>query len=89
MKYSDAISNFGNISDIIDYLDILLYSRPVPHREYDQIYMKARSLLEQVEYVQEYLNGKKVVFLGDGDDEHSISALVSKVFLRNKRIDCF
>ena len=80
MKYSDAISNLGNISDIIDCLDIILYSRPVPHREYDQIYMKARSLLEQVEYVREYINGKKVVFLGDGDGMSILLALLSQKY---------
>ena len=78
MKISDTIKDSSIISDIIDYLDILLYNRPVPHREYDQIYMKARSMLEQLEYVRDYLIGKKVVFLGDGDGMSILLALMSQ-----------
>ena len=78
MNYGDVIQRVNDISFIIDYLDVLLYNRPIPHREYDQIYMRARSMVEQVEFVREYLYGKTIAFLGDGDGMSILLALISK-----------
>lgn len=52
---------------IIDVLDAISYSRPIPNREFDQIYMKASSMLEQVKYIDKFIMNKKIIFLGDGD----------------------
>lgn len=53
-----------------DYLlvfDEIVRTRPFPYREYDQIYMRAQSMVRQVEYLAPRIRGKNVAFLGDGD----------------------
>jgi len=42
-------------------------NRPKPLREYDQIYMLPGSQLTQAKIISDYLRGREVVFLGDGD----------------------
>lgn len=44
-----------------------LQGRPEPNRAYDQIYMDESSSEAQVRTFASYLEGKNVVFLGDGD----------------------
>jgi len=51
---------FNAISDVIA-------NRPLPLRQFDQIYMKTADMLMQVSYVSEFFNGKDCVFIGDGD----------------------
>lgn len=80
MALNIMASKIDDFSDIIDYIDLLLYSRPVPHREYDQIYMKARHMLMQVTYIQQLLSGRKIAFLGDGDGMSLLLALLSQKY---------
>jgi len=48
------------ISDVVN-------NRPSPLREFDQIYMKTADMLLQTEHVGRQFDGRKVVFIGDGD----------------------
>jgi predicted methyltransferase len=48
------------ISDVIQ-------NRPRPLRIFDQIYMKAGDMVLQSEFVARWSDGKKLVFIGDGD----------------------
>lgn len=80
MLLDNALEIIKNIPEIVDYIDLLLYHRPVPHREYDQIYMKARYMLQQVGDIWPSLSGKNVVFLGDGDGMSLLFALLSSKY---------
>lgn len=51
--------------------------RPKPLREYDQIYMHDYALANQCKYVMPYLNGTRILYLGDGDGASSVIALAS------------
>jgi len=48
------------ISDVVNW-------RPSPLREYDQIFMKSADMLLQAEHISQHFNGRRVVFVGDGD----------------------
>jgi predicted methyltransferase len=48
------------ISDVVN-------NRPRPLREFDQIFMKTADMLLQTEHVGRLFEGKRVVFVGDGD----------------------
>jgi N4-bis(aminopropyl)spermidine synthase len=48
------------ISDVIQ-------NRPLPIREFDQIYMKAGDMVMQSEYIARRFDGKDLIFIGDGD----------------------
>lgn len=48
------------VSDVIQ-------NRPLPLREFDQIYMKAGDMVMQAEYIARRFNDKDVLFVGDGD----------------------
>lgn len=48
------------LSDVVE-------NRPLPLREFDQIYMKAGDLIVHAEFVARKFNGKRAVFVGDGD----------------------
>jgi len=48
------------VSDVIQ-------NRPLPLREYDQIYMKAGDMVMQAEYIARRFDGKDLIFIGDGD----------------------
>lgn len=50
----------NSISDVV-------MNRPAPLREFDQIYMKVADMVVQAEYVARVFDGKKVIFVGDGD----------------------
>ena len=45
----------------------VIVNRPTPIREFDQIYMKAADMLLQAEHISRWTDGKRVVFIGDGD----------------------
>jgi len=51
--------------------------RPKPLREWDQIYMLAGSLLTQAKLVADYIHGKNVVMIGDGDCMSLVVAVLS------------
>ncbi|MGE6323212.1 bis-aminopropyl spermidine synthase family protein [Pseudomonas oryzihabitans] len=59
MKF-DLRKAINSISDVVQ-------NRPAPLREFDQIYMKVADMVIQAEYVARVFDGKKVVFVGDGD----------------------
>lgn len=48
------------VSDIVT-------NRPLPLREFDQIYMKVGDMVLHAEFVARRLDGRKIVFVGDGD----------------------
>lgn len=52
---------------LINIIDTIVYSRPLPNREYDQIYMRALDMVKQAKFVEQFVSEKKIVFLGDGD----------------------
>jgi predicted methyltransferase len=48
-------------------LSDVLINRPPPLRHFDQIYMKLPDILLQAEAVSRWFDGKRIVFIGDGD----------------------
>jgi len=60
MARIDLRESLKAISDVVN-------NRPRALREFDQIFMKTADMLLQVEHVSRYFDGKRVVFIGDGD----------------------
>ena len=60
MTTLDLRQAFNALSDVV-------VNRPVPLRRFDQIYMKISDMLLQAEHLTRWVDGKSVVFLGDGD----------------------
>jgi predicted methyltransferase len=60
MATLDLRGSLNAISDVV-------YNRPRPLREFDQIFMKTADMLLQTEHVGRLFEGKRVVFIGDGD----------------------
>ena len=60
MTTLDLGKAFNALSDVV-------VNRPPPLREFDQIYMKISDMLLQAELLSRWVNGRSVVFLGDGD----------------------
>ena len=56
----DLRTGLTAISDVVN-------NRPRPLREFDQIFMKTADMLLQTEHVSRHLDGRRVVFVGDGD----------------------
>ena len=56
----DLRAAINAISDVVQ-------NRPLPLREFDQIYMKAGDMVLQSEFVGRWANGKRLAFIGDGD----------------------
>jgi N4-bis(aminopropyl)spermidine synthase len=56
----DLRKAINSISDVVQ-------NRPIPIREFDQIYMKVADMVIQAEYVARVFDNKDVVFVGDGD----------------------
>lgn len=59
-KSIDLRECLNAISDVVN-------NRPSPLREFDQIYMKTADMLLQTEHVGRLFDGKRIVFIGDGD----------------------
>jgi len=51
----------------INAISDVVQNRPIPLREFDQIYMKVADMVIQAEYVARVFDNKNVVFVGDGD----------------------
>ncbi len=51
----------------LNALSDVIINRPPPLRHFDQIYMKLPDMLLQAELIGRWFNGKRVVFVGDGD----------------------
>ena len=60
MTSIDLRKSLNAISDVVN-------NRPRALREFDQIFMKTADMLLQAEHVGRYFDGKRVVFIGDGD----------------------
>ncbi len=56
----DLRAALNAISDVVD-------NRPLPLREYDQIYMKIGDMVVHAEYVARRFADRRIVFVGDGD----------------------
>lgn len=60
MDQFDLRNAVNAISDVIQ-------NRPLPLRQFDQIYMKAGDMVAQAVFMAKRFDGMKVVFVGDGD----------------------
>lgn len=56
----DLRSAINAVSDVVA-------NRPLPIREFDQIYMKVADMVIQAHFVAQRYDGLEVVFIGDGD----------------------
>lgn len=69
----------GQVSkELVSIADRVAYSRPPALREFDQIYMMSGDMLTQVELVKEYIEGRRIVFLGDGDGMSMLFGLLAR-----------
>jgi predicted methyltransferase len=59
-KEIDLRAAINAVSDVVQ-------NRPRPLRELDQIYMKTGDMVLQSEFVANWADGKRLVFIGDGD----------------------
>ena len=60
MTNLDLRQAFNALSDVV-------VNRPEPLRDFDQIYMKISDMLLQAELLSRWVDGKSMVFIGDGD----------------------
>lgn len=60
MSEIDLRAAINAVSDVVQ-------NRPLPIREFDQIYMKTGDMVLQSEYVSRWADGKRLAFVGDGD----------------------
>jgi N4-bis(aminopropyl)spermidine synthase len=51
----------------LNALSDVIINRPPPLRHFDQIYMKLPDMLLQAELIGRWFNGRRVIFVGDGD----------------------
>lgn len=51
----------------INAVSDVIQNRPLPLREFDQIYMKAGDMVLQTSLIAQRFSGRKLVFIGDGD----------------------
>lgn len=56
-----------DLRECLNAISDVVTNRPLPLREFDQIYMKAADMLLQTEHVGRQFDGKEIVFIGDGD----------------------
>ncbi|MCL2311720.1 MAG: bis-aminopropyl spermidine synthase family protein [Firmicutes bacterium] len=63
--------------ELVSLVDIVAYRRPPANRLFDQIYMMTGDMLTQVDLMHNYINDKKVIFLGDGDGMSMLFGLFS------------
>ena len=76
MSTSDYLSIDKN--KIAALVDMVEKERPLPYREYDQIYMINKDLVGHISLLNQKVAGKDVVFMGDGDGVSILLALVTK-----------
>jgi predicted methyltransferase len=65
----------------INAISDVIQNRPLPLREFDQIYMKAGDMVMQTMIIGQRFDGRKLVFIGDGD---SIS--LSLAYLMHRQV---
>lgn len=56
-----------DIHTTLNLLSDVIVNRPVPLREFDQIYMRAGDMLLHVDHICSWFHERSVVFVGDGD----------------------
>lgn len=69
------------LKDAINAVSDVVQNRPMPLREFDQIYMKTGDMVMQAEIVADWADGKRLAFIGDGD---AISVCVA--YLRAREV---
>lgn len=69
MAQIDLKETMNAISDVIA-------NRPLPLRQFDQIFMKAGDMVMQSEFVANWSNNKRLCFIGDGDGISVCAALL-------------
>lgn len=69
------------LKDAINAVSDVVQNRPLPLREFDQIYMKTGDMVMQAEIVADWADGKRLAFIGDGD---AISVCVA--YLRAREV---
>lgn len=67
--------------DAINAISDVVQNRPLPLREFDQIYMKVGDLALQADFIARRLDGKHAIFIGDGD-----GVCLSIAHLRGKNV---
>jgi len=84
---SDLLRKFVQNEDnrtLMNAVDAVSYARPLPNREFDQIYMLAFDMMAQAKHVAKQIAGKNVVFLGDGDGMSILFARLQSVGLMDE-----
>lgn len=56
-----------DLKDALNAISDIVNNRPLPLREFDQIYMKVGDMVQHAEYVARRFDKKDLVFVGDGD----------------------
>jgi predicted methyltransferase len=56
-----------DLREAINAISDVIQNRPMPLRNFDQIYMKAGDMVLQSEFVARWAQGKRLAFVGDGD----------------------
>lgn len=51
----------------VNAISDVIMNRPRPLREFDQIYMKAGDMVMQAEHIARWSDGRRLIFIGDGD----------------------
>lgn len=60
-------SNQLDLRRAINAVSDVIQNRPLPLREFDQIYMKAGDMVLQTSLIAQRFDGRRLVFMGDGD----------------------
>jgi N4-bis(aminopropyl)spermidine synthase len=55
------------LKDALNAISDIVNNRPLPLREFDQIYMKVGDMVVHAEFMARHFNQKDIVFVGDGD----------------------
>ena len=61
------MANRMDLRVAVNAVSDVIQNRPLPLREFDQIYMKAGDMVMQSEYIARRFDGKDLLFVGDGD----------------------
>lgn len=70
--------------DWVDLADKVVLSRPQAKRVHDQIYMMSGAMILQTILMDEYIGGRHVVFMGDGDGMSMMFGIFSENGIINR-----
>ena len=76
-------SNYS-LSQGMKWAELVADGRPYANRVYDQIFMKPEDMLKQAYLMNDFVAGKDIVFLGDGDGMSMLFAALSSNGLIDK-----